>query len=357
MLALAVQPLRAQDSQFGIRGIGAPGRAETVRARSTGGAFAAFDAASAVSDVGLIDVRRLTATVVGWSAIRSVDFEGKSSTLHNSRFPLFTLAGPLGGHMALGGGYSSYLEHSYDLITRDSVVLRGVTAPFTDNNTNDGGVSDVRLAIATRVGSRLALGIGVHYLAGSDRLTQVRLFDDLSTYAAVRDTQTVRYKGWGVSGSIRLEPFYGVTLVGYAREDSKLDADVNGTPRGSTELPITVGAAVQLILKPGLRTAASVSRSNWSVAGPNYYDTMHWSAGAELGSGSGFLLRLGGRGGQFPYGPGGSAPWEWAGSAGLGRNFAGGHGALDFGAEYLWRSGAGMSEGVWTLMTALSVRQ
>jgi hypothetical protein len=36
-------PLSAQDSQFGIRGLGTPGQFETVRARSTGGALGAFD--------------------------------------------------------------------------------------------------------------------------------------------------------------------------------------------------------------------------------------------------------------------------------------------------------------------------
>ena len=43
---LAVMPsgrLAGQDSQFGIRGLGTPGKWESVRARSAGGAFAPFD--------------------------------------------------------------------------------------------------------------------------------------------------------------------------------------------------------------------------------------------------------------------------------------------------------------------------
>ena len=39
-------PLSGQDSQFGIRGLGTPGRWESVRARSTGGAFGPFDGLS-----------------------------------------------------------------------------------------------------------------------------------------------------------------------------------------------------------------------------------------------------------------------------------------------------------------------
>src|SRR2546421_10157169 len=61
---LTAQPLNrltAQDSQFGIRGLGTPGKSESVRARSTGGAFAPFDPFSPLLDASLADVRRITA--------------------------------------------------------------------------------------------------------------------------------------------------------------------------------------------------------------------------------------------------------------------------------------------------------
>ena len=45
--------LTAQDSQFGIRGLGTPGRWESVRARSTGGAFAPFDLTSPLMEASL----------------------------------------------------------------------------------------------------------------------------------------------------------------------------------------------------------------------------------------------------------------------------------------------------------------
>jgi len=47
--------LTAQDSQFGIRGLGTPGKWESVRARSTGGAFAPFDPFSPLIDAPLGD--------------------------------------------------------------------------------------------------------------------------------------------------------------------------------------------------------------------------------------------------------------------------------------------------------------
>ena len=57
--------LTAQDSQFGIRGLGTPGRWESVRARSSGGAFAPFDALSPLMEAPLADISTLTATAAG----------------------------------------------------------------------------------------------------------------------------------------------------------------------------------------------------------------------------------------------------------------------------------------------------
>ncbi|PYO74762.1 MAG: hypothetical protein DMD67_13085, partial [Gemmatimonadetes bacterium] len=49
----------AQDSQFGVRGLGTPGRYESVRARSTGGAFTPFDPLSPLTEAPLADLAAL----------------------------------------------------------------------------------------------------------------------------------------------------------------------------------------------------------------------------------------------------------------------------------------------------------
>src|SRR5213076_321507 len=63
--------LAAQDSQFGIRGLGTPGKWESVRARTTGGAFAPFDAFSPMADAALADVRRMSASMASGTSWRS----------------------------------------------------------------------------------------------------------------------------------------------------------------------------------------------------------------------------------------------------------------------------------------------
>ena len=356
VLLAGARPARAQDSQFGVRGLGTPGRWESVRARTTGGAFAAFDAVSALADAALVDVRVLTATAIGTSSYRSVSSPAGSANLQNGRFPLFTIAGPVSSRLGVGGGFTTYLDDSYDVVTRDSVLLRGVTVPFTDDFASDGGISDIRVAAATRFGPALAVGLGLHAITGSARVTATRRFGDTTTYATVRDSQLVRQTGFGVSASALLTPAPALSIIGFVRSDGRFHTKVNDVSVGEADLPNMVGGAARIVLGPIARVAGSVAWRSWSSAGPDAYNTIDWSAGLELGAG-GNAVRIGGRGGQLPFGPGGSAPSEWGVAAGLGRTFSGNHGVVDLGIERLVRDGGGLHEAVWTLLFGLTIRQ
>src|SRR2546427_12302654 len=164
-------PLTAQDSQFGIRGLGTPGRFETVRARSTGGVFASFDPMSPLAGASLADLPLLTATALGGTSYRDAEAAGATTSLRASRFPVMGLAGPVFGRLVLGGGFTTYLDRTWDVTLRDSMLLRGTMQPYSDELTSDGGVADLRLAAALRVGARFALGVALHLLSGSTRET------------------------------------------------------------------------------------------------------------------------------------------------------------------------------------------
>jgi hypothetical protein len=327
-----------------------------VRARSTGGAFAAFDASSAVADAALVGTTALTTSATAASSFRSITFPGQTASLRNARFPLMTLAGPVSGRLVLGGGFGTYLDNSYDVVTRDSALLRGVLTHFTDENLSDGGVSDLRVAAGLRIGKALAVGIGVHGLTGSTRMTAVRSFEDTMVNATVRDTQVVRYTGIGLSVSALITPTPILSIIAFARTDGRLRAHVDSGSTTHTDLPNLLGGAARLTLTRAINFAGSVIWRSWADAGAGAYNTLNWSAGLELGGPAG-ALRLGGRGGQLPYGPGGSAPSEWGFAAGLGRSFAGNHGVLDLGVERLVRDGGGLREAVWTALVGLTVRQ
>src|SRR5207247_2288422 len=148
--------LSAQDSEYGIRGLGTPGRWESVRARSTGGAFGPFDPLSPLMEAQLADVGHLTGGAMTAASYRDAETGGSTTALRETRFPLLQLAGPIGTRFALGGGFTTYLDRSWDVTLRDSVVLRGVNQPYTDELTSNGSVADLRLAAASRLSPRLA---------------------------------------------------------------------------------------------------------------------------------------------------------------------------------------------------------
>ena len=354
-LALALAPAAAaQDSQFGIRSPGTPGRWESVRARTTGGAFAFFDARSAVVDAALADATQLTASAVEATSYRHADYAGASAELRSTRFPLFSVAGPVARRVTVGGGFASYLDKTYEITLQDTLTLRGAPVPVTDDVASDGGVSDLRLSAASRLGSRVAVGLGAHVLVGSTRITVRRTFSD-TTYRTSLQVDEVRYDGFGVSGSVLLDPLSTLRIAAFARSDGRLRTRVESALVTETNLPTTVGAALRWAPSPSARLAAGVTRRSWGDAGAGAFNTVDWSAGLEIGSLT-RPLRFGVRGGQLPFGPGPRAPTEWGVAAGTGFGFAAGHGLLDFGIERLERKGAGATERVWTLLAGLTVR-
>ncbi len=346
---------RAQDSQFGIQGLGVPGRWESVRARATGGAFAPFDAFSPLLEAPLAEVRRVSAGLTGGTSWRSVDVAGGDASLRGTRFPAFVIAGPLAGRVVLAAGFSTYLDKTFGVTTRDTIDLRGELEPVTDEIRSDGAVSDLRLAVAARVHRRVALGVAVHGLTGSTRVLAQRRFDDSTTYRNSSARDEIAYGGFGGSGSALFDLTSDLRIAAWARADTRLRANIRGRTVAESDLPFAAGGGVLWRAGGEAVFGGAVAWRFWAGAGPTAYDTFSWSLGTELGNPR-FPLRLGVRGGQLPFGPSGSAPTEFAVAAGLGRQFSADRGRLDLTVERLARDGGGLSERVWSVLFGLTVR-
>jgi len=353
-VGVAGSSLQGQDSPFGINGLGTPGRFESARARATGGAFAAFDPFSALTDASIGGLERLTAIATGTTSYLTDDLGGVSASRRASRFPLFQVGGPAWSHVVLAAGASTYLDRTYHVQVEDTITLGGSQQAVTDNLSGDGGVSDIRFAAARRFG-RLTVGAGIHLLSGSTRFQFVRNFTDTSTYGDVAQAGEVAYRGSGASASAILEVGGRLELAGFWRKDSRLRSEENGETVAHNDLPTTFGGAVHWRPAPEATFAASVTHRGWaSAADSNAYNTTNWSVGTEFGRR--VPLRLGVRGGMLPFGPGGRAPRETAFAAGTGRVFAGGRGIIDVTVERLRRTGAGLTETAWTVLFGIAVR-
>ena len=357
LLALVVGaafPVRGQDSPFGIQGLGMPGRFESARARATGGAFAAFDPYSVLSAASLRGLGRLTTTATGAASYLTDEIGGLSDSRRGSRFPLFQVGGPAWSHIVLAAGFSTYLDRTYHVIVRDTITLGGGSQAITDDLSGDGGVTDIRFVAARRFG-RLAVGGGLHLLAGSSRFLFVRTFADTSAYGQASQAGEVAYRGSGLSASAILSVGRHLQIAALWRSDSRLRSEEDGATVAKNDLPSSFGGSVLWQPAPEATLAVSVSRRAWATAvDSNAYNTTSWSAGAELGRR--VPLRVGVRGGDLPFGPGGRAPREVAFAFGTGRTFAGGRGIIDVALERLRRTGAGLTETGWTALLSVAVR-
>src|SRR5256885_3614237 len=74
----------------------------------------------------------------------------------------------------LAGGFTTYLDRSWDVTLRDSTVLRGELERYRDEITSDGSVGAIPLAPASPLSRRLAIRAGVPILAGSTPTTAQR---------------------------------------------------------------------------------------------------------------------------------------------------------------------------------------
>src|SRR2546421_3622036 len=193
--------LTAQDAQFGIRGLGTPGRWESVRARSSGGAFAPFDALSPLMEAPIDDISQLTATAAGGTSHRDAQLGDTITKLRATRFPLMGVAGRVAPRLVISGGFTTYLDRSWDVTLRDSTVLRGELERYRDEITSDGSVGGIRLAAASRLSRRLAIGAGIHILAGSTRMTAERRVGD-PTLPAGGEIAPGRYDGPRAAGGV-----------------------------------------------------------------------------------------------------------------------------------------------------------
>jgi hypothetical protein len=225
----------------------------------------------------------------------------------------------------------------------------------TDVLASDGGVSDLRIVAARRFGP-LALGAGLHLLSGSSRFVATRTFSDTSAYQGVTQNDEIAYRGTGLSASAMLSLGRAVRIVGFARSDTHLRSELNTVEVARNDLPTTIGGGIYLQVAPEIALASSVVRTNWSVAGDSdAFNTTVWAAGAEIGSRR-HLFRLGVRGGQLPFGPGVTAPKEFALSVGTGIVFARGHSIIDLALERQHRTGAGLTETLYTGLFGITVR-
>jgi hypothetical protein len=382
MLLLAVPAVaRAQTSEFGVRGLGVPGRELSTRSLALGGGLGLFDGESSVNPAALGTLTTTTAlftTNGSWS--NTTNPAGSLST-RDTRFPQILIGGPIPHHpFALGVSYSMYTDRDFTVVSDGVASPRGVPVNVHDTLSSRGGLDDIRLAGAWLVpGHHLAFGAAIHFITGSNRLESRRFWED-TTYTSPAQMAELSYSGVGVSLGGIWAPSHTLELAASWRHDGAVTVsrDSNGTGAvqlptaeiGTVPLPTTWSAGIHFIPNRRLSFSASVISNNWSVAdsslvaqgAPGALNTFEVNGGVEIvrdaKRATRWPLRLGARYATLPFllipSP---QPVEYGFSVGTGRRFAADRGGFDITVQHLWRSQGRLYTETATLITfGISVR-
>jgi hypothetical protein len=353
----------AQNSVYGIRGIGFPGRPLSVRARALGGAWGLFDRASSLNPATVAGLTLLTAGASYGATLRRYDIgETAVSGLVETRFPHTMLGGGVGrSRVSFAVSFSTYAEQSFDLTTDGTADIGGVMTDVEDRLISDGGIVDARGAVGIRAGDRLRVGAAVHLIRGSARLTASREFMD-SNLQPFEEKANLSFSGLGLSAGLVWRLAGDNAQLGLmGRWDHKLTSTLNNESTTDTDLPIWVAGGVLLRPTPALAWTVGAEWRGWSVANGDLaqataFDTWGVQSGIEFGTAtSPFPIRVGARYATLPFSAS-DQPHEIGLSGGTGIRLAGGRGLLDVALERLFRRGGGAIENGWYVTVGITVQ-
>lgn len=367
MIVLSPSALGAQNSIFGIRGIGFPGRAGGVRSIALGGGSEIFDRVSVLNPALAASFGQVTVGAVSGTTFRNYTAAGTgASGLQETRFPLIFLGGGFGrSPFSYQVSVATFAEQTFDLETADTIMVGGVPLAVEDRIIADGGVVDVRAAIGWRRSAKLAIGGAVHRLAGSSRFTATRTFDN-NEFQPFQERDGLRFSATSFSAGLLWLPNESLGFGFSARVNSSLTSELEDKSSSKVTMPVSLAGGVWLGVTPRMRLMTTARWRSWSTAqdglagtGTQAFDTWEVGSGLEIASGSldggKFPLRLGVRYAQLPFSPSDAQPREWNFSVGTGAPFADNRAVIDVALERFQRDGAGARERGWYLAVGFTI--
>jgi len=359
----------AQSSQFGVRGLGAPGRELSARGIASSGAFGLFDPESSLNPAALSALPAMNATFTGVQDYRHVENPAGTESVRESRFPQLSVAGPIKRYpLVLGISFSNYTSRDFTLASGDTILLRGILVPVSDTFSSRGGMSDLRFAGSYRVHEGWAVGGSFHVITGSNRISSRRAFAD-TRYGEAKQRAEISYAGVGFDVGVVRSFGRDFSLALTARSDGHAIIDRDSTRVAQADLPYTFGFGVRWRPVQKLEVASDVIYRTWSGAnsdllaqgGTGAENTFQVALGGELTPDLRRPyrrpIRFGAHYGTlpFPLVPG-EQPKEFGLSLGTGLRFAQQRAGIDLSLEHVWRAAGAYSERAFMVTVGVSVR-
>jgi hypothetical protein len=369
--AVLTSSLAAQSSEFGIRGIGLPGRSVSARALALGGSIGLLDPASTQNPASLAGMGQMTSIFTMSSSWGQSANPTGSASIRETRFPHLLIGGPIPKTpVAVAISYSNYAVRDFTMATTGIDSPRGVPVGVTDTLSARGGVNDMRIGVSWAPSKRVAFGGGIHFLTGSNRLAARRVWAD-STYDAPQESAELNFTGLGFSAGVTLHATPRLELGAMVRSDGKLKMrrDSSNVVINTIGLPVTLSGDLRYLVRTGMSVSAQVMSRNWAVADAGLKtsgaigadNTLEMSAGVEVVRNvrhpDNWPLRVGVRHTTLPFLLlAGDQPKETGFTVGTGRRFSADRGGFDVSLERLTRSAsAGYRETAWVFTFGISI--
>jgi len=361
----------SQSSQFGIRGLGLPGRHLSSRATGMGGSIGLFDPSSVQA---LAPVTKLEGLTVGLETMQewreTVNPSGTGS-IRNNRFPAFRIGGPIRRVRTwLSASASTYTNNDFGVATNDTIMIRGEPVSVIDTLVGVGGLNDLALGAGYMINRRWSVGGALHIITGSTRNRVRRVFEDsLGLYQSFRDSTEISFNGIGFSLSVMGDLSRSLSVAVLLRSDGNANVALDSTDAGQVDLPFTVSAGLMWTPSRVLTIGGQGTYQTWSAinsdllqaGGIGASNSYHVSLGAEWGwrgSATALPIRFGARYGTLPFSliPG-PQPTEIAVSLGTGLQFAQKKASIDVAGEYIKRDqGSDWRETSFVLTAGVEIR-
>jgi hypothetical protein len=307
-----------------------------------------------------------------------VDFErldrAEEGTFRGTRFPALGIAYPTIHSVVATLAFESFLDQRYEASDPSTITLDGNPVDVQDDFVSRGGVSQLRLGLARRLGRRAAVGLSAARYTGSVTRRVQRTFHegvDTTSVGAFQSGGFWGYSGASVTGGASV--FLGniAHVAGSLTWSGKLDAtasdDSDGASR-SYDMPLQLRLGATAVLASGLSLSAGLARADWSGVdgdlrgGASGGVVSSYGFGVELSRasilGRSAPLRLGYRKTDLPFGLEGGKPTETAWTGGLGLNLSQVgdlvRASVDLALERGERSDSALSEKFWR--STLTVR-
>lgn len=360
----------AQSSIFGTRGLGIPQGPLSTRAIGMGGSLGLLDGLSGLNPAAITSIGNLTASINFFQDWRTSTTPGGTGDASDPGMPYVTVVNRVKETpWYFSGSFGSLTNRDFGFVTVDTTPIGGVPVPYRDSLQSTGGTTDFKLALAYRPGRSVSVGLGFHFVTGSNRISLNRDFAD-TVLADVRQRSELAFDAIGLTLGGVYHPSEKFVAAAVIRRDGTLDVDLDSIPAYSLTMPWTFAGSVQYRVGDRGILDALVQYTTWAdasaelqaVGGVGAENTLQASIGAEVVTNrlqpSKLPVRLGVHTAQlpFPLVPG-QQPTETGVSTGTGVRFAKGRAGVDVALERTWRSsGGGFSEESWTLSFGITLK-